>query len=137
MRYREYSWLMAGVMACVSASAPACAQVITTVAGTVFFFPATTLPGGNAPLGAVSGIAVDRNGNVYAADPSNNIVMQISPTSSLSVFSGNGIIGVPAMEVPLQVPLSSTPEVLPWMERERCGNPATIDAGSPVVRMEP
>ena len=59
------------------AGAPA--QIITTVAGTDFVFPRTPLPAVNAPLGNTQGVAVDPQGNVYAADYQNDRVVQISP----------------------------------------------------------
>jgi len=68
-------------------------RIITTVAGTDWHFPAQTLPALNAPLGAVSGPAVDGAGNVYFADPSNNMVMKVTPDGTLTVVAGNGVIG--------------------------------------------
>jgi hypothetical protein len=44
-------------------------QIITTVAGTDFAFPAGNIAAVNAPLGTVSDVAVDHAGNVYIADP--------------------------------------------------------------------
>ena len=73
------------------ASAPA--QIITTVAGTDFAFPSTRLPALSAPLGHPGGVAVDAQGNVYAGDPGNNIVVRISPNGALTVVAGNGIAG--------------------------------------------
>src|SRR5271157_2356151 len=69
------------------------AQVITTVAGTDFYFPSTPLPAVNAPLGTTQAVAVDAQGNAYAADSSNNIVVRISPNGVLTVVAGNGIDG--------------------------------------------
>jgi trimeric autotransporter adhesin len=71
----------------------AAAQIITTVAGTDWHFPAQTLPALNAPLGQLQGLAVDGAGNVYATDSSNNIVERISPDGTLTVVAGNGIAG--------------------------------------------
>jgi sugar lactone lactonase YvrE len=73
------------------AGAPA--QIITTVAGTDFVFPSTPLPAVNAPLGNIQGVAVDAQGNVYAADSGNNLVVRISPNGALTVVAGNGIGG--------------------------------------------
>ena len=78
----------------------ACAlsQVITTIAGTEFTFPASAVPALNAPLSGVTayggiGVAVDVAGNVYASDAFNNIVVQISASGTLRVIAGNGIYG--------------------------------------------
>jgi uncharacterized protein (TIGR03437 family) len=76
-------------LCCVGAPA----QVITTVAGTDFFFPSTPLPALSAPLGNTQGVAIDAQGNVYAADSGNNIVVRISPNGALTVVAGNGIQG--------------------------------------------
>src|SRR5438876_968885 len=69
------------------------AQVITTVAGTDFLFPAATLPALSSPLGAVSAVAVDLRRNVFIADPANRMVMRISPDGILTVVAGNGFAG--------------------------------------------
>ena len=67
--------------------------VITTVAGSEWIFPVGPLPGTDAPLGQVTGIAVDSTGNVFATDEDNNLVVKISPTGELTVVAGNGIDG--------------------------------------------
>ncbi|HJZ95956.1 MAG TPA: hypothetical protein VKE70_05585, partial [Candidatus Solibacter sp.] len=55
--------------ACVSAAA---AQgLITTVAGTDWLFPANGKPARTAPLGRVTGVALDRSGNLLVTDPDN------------------------------------------------------------------
>jgi uncharacterized protein (TIGR03437 family) len=75
---------------CVCLTRCLCAQVITTTVGTDWVFPAQSLPADKAPLGAVSGVAIDAKGNVYVADPSNNMVMRVSPDGILTVAAGNG-----------------------------------------------
>ena len=67
------------------------AQVITTVAGTDFVFPNYPIPAIDAPLGQISGTAVDAAGNIYLADPNNRRVTRISPNGTLTVVAGNGI----------------------------------------------
>lgn len=69
------------------------AQVITTVAGTIFTFPSSPLPAINAPLGQVTGVASDGRGNIYAADTLNNLVVRISADGILTVVAGNGTAG--------------------------------------------
>jgi uncharacterized protein (TIGR03437 family) len=71
----------------------AAAQIITTVAGTDFSFPSGSLGAVSAPLGRVSGVAVDIAGNVFVADPDNNLVLRISVNGTLGVVAGNGISG--------------------------------------------
>src|ERR1035437_10197934 len=68
-------------------------QVITTVAGTTWFFPTVSIPALSAPLGRVGNVAVDPVGNVYASDYDNNIVIRISPDGMAAVVAGNGING--------------------------------------------
>jgi len=69
------------------------AQIITTVAGTDFAFPATPLPAVSAPFGNIPGVTLDAQGNIYAADSGNNIVVRISPDGTLTTVAGNGIQG--------------------------------------------
>jgi trimeric autotransporter adhesin len=71
----------------------AVAQIITTIAGTDFSFPSGSLAAVNAPLGAVTGVAVDAAGNVFVVDPDNNLVLGISANGTLNVVAGNGIPG--------------------------------------------
>ena len=74
-------------------AAPVYGQVIDTVAGTAWLFPASSIQALSAPLGDLEGIAVDTQGNVYAADPGNSIVVRISPDGVLAVVAGNGAPG--------------------------------------------
>lgn len=78
--------MAAGLILALCASA----QIITTVAGTDFVFPSQPILALKAPLGSLSGAAVDAAGNIYVVDSSNNEVMQISPDGILTVVAGNG-----------------------------------------------
>jgi NHL repeat len=69
------------------------AQIITTVAGTNWFFPNPPIRAVNAPLGSVTAAAVDANGNLYVADSGNDVVMRIAVDGTLTVVAGNGIRG--------------------------------------------
>ncbi len=73
-----------------SIGTPIFAQVITTIAGTSTLFP-TPVQAKLAPLGQIGSVAVDKNGNVYAPDSGNNVVVRISPDGTLTVVAGNGI----------------------------------------------
>jgi len=65
-------------------------QVITTVAGGGWrAFPTSDIPAISAPLGTPFGVALDGQGNVYVADSSNNNVVRISPSGTLTVVAGN------------------------------------------------
>ena len=83
----------AWVLALGMCAAPLHGQVINTVAGTDWFFPLSSVPALSAPLGNPEGVAVDAQGNVYAADSNNNIVVRISRSGVLTVVAGNGTLG--------------------------------------------
>jgi len=83
----------AWVFALGMCAAPLHGQVINTVAGTNWFFPTSSVPALSAPLGPVAGVAVDAQGNVYAADSGNNIVIRISLDGVLTIVAGNGLQG--------------------------------------------
>src|ERR1035437_9125744 len=90
---------------------PLYGQVINTVAGTNWFFPTSSVQALSAPLGTPLGVAVDAQGNVYAADNTNNIVVRISPNGLLTVVAGNGTGGFsgdggPATSASLNWPLA-------------------------------
>jgi uncharacterized protein (TIGR03437 family) len=64
------------------------AQVISTVAGSPWVF--TGGPATSAPLGSLPSVIIDSSGNIFAADYSNNIVVKITPSGTLTVVAGNG-----------------------------------------------
>jgi hypothetical protein len=49
----------------------------------------------DSPLGLPTGLAVDGEGNLYIADPVNNVVEKVNPEGELSVVAGNGDRGTP------------------------------------------
>jgi hypothetical protein len=67
-------------------------------------------PASASPLGDATGLAVDGKGNLYIADPVNNVVEKVSPEGQLSVVAGNGERGTatpgPATASELDGPLS-------------------------------
>jgi uncharacterized protein (TIGR03437 family) len=83
------------VLAFVAAlsAAPLHGQVITTFAGTDWVFPTSSLQALYAPLSPFLDVAIDAQGNVYAADAGNYVVVRISPNGVLTVVAGNGISG--------------------------------------------
>ena len=100
-----------------------CQGVITTIAGTDWVFPQTALPALAAPLGAIQGVAVDTQGNIYVADPDNSMVMRIAPGGMLSVAAGNGIHdysgdGGPATSASLSEPVSADRKAALWRFRK-------------------
>ena len=69
------------------------AQVITTVAGTSWLFPSSNLSSSSAPLGQISGVAMDAQGNLYIADPENCLILKVTANGTLSIIAGNGLPG--------------------------------------------
>ena len=48
-----------------------------------------------SPLQEPTGLAIDASGNIYIADPVNNVVEKVSPEGELSVVAGDGTRGTP------------------------------------------
>src|SRR5262249_48929532 len=69
------------------------AQVISTFAGTEYTFPQVKLPALQAPIGNISGVLLDPNGNAYVSDINNHIILKVTPDGSISVFAGIGLPG--------------------------------------------
>src|ERR1039457_6007850 len=64
--------------------------VITTVAGSSGLPPGVTVAL-NAPLGTVTGVTVDFQGNIYVADAGNDQIFQVPPAGGIQVVAGNGL----------------------------------------------
>jgi sugar lactone lactonase YvrE len=62
--------------------------IISTVAGKPWVFTGDGGPATNAPLGGVAGTATDSSGNLYVADPDNNIVVKVTPGGTLTIVAG-------------------------------------------------
>ncbi len=81
--------------------------VITTVAGgNPWVFTGNRGPAINAPLGILTGIAVDSLGTIYAADNSNSLVVKITRDGALTIVGGGGQAdpyssNVPATSLPM------------------------------------
>jgi len=67
--------------------------IIATVAGSRFSFPADGVAAISAPLGFVTAIAADPQGDTYVADSSNDRVFRIDTQGVLTVFAGSGVQG--------------------------------------------
>ncbi len=50
-------------------------------------------PATSAQMGADKGVAVDRSGNVYITDCTNNVVRKVSPSGIITTFAGTGAAG--------------------------------------------
>jgi uncharacterized protein (TIGR03437 family) len=83
--------------------------IITTVAGSNWVFPTSVTTALNAPLAPMASVVVDAQGNLDAADASNNIVVQVTPTGGFRIVAGNGAAGFsgdggPAISASLNYP---------------------------------
>jgi sugar lactone lactonase YvrE len=68
--------------------------IITTVAGTgAAGFGGDGGPARSAKLLVPTGLATDRNGNVYVADTANNRIRKISPRGIITTIAGTGAMG--------------------------------------------
>jgi uncharacterized protein (TIGR03437 family) len=87
---------------------PASAQVITTIAGTQFFFP-RFVRAVDAPLDNVNCVATDTRGNVYLCDASSDVIARVSRDGMLTVIAGTGIRGgtAGAFKAPSRVAVDS------------------------------
>lgn len=68
-------------------------QVITTVAGTDWVFPAYTLPALAAPMGGLTGLVLQVDGSFLVSDADNNEIFKITSDGMLSVYAGNSLRG--------------------------------------------
>src|ERR1035437_5601440 len=102
--------MMQALAAVLLCAACGLAQIITTVPGTDWIFPPGVINAIGAPLGFVAGVAIDSQGNLFLADPDNEMVFRVSPAGSLSIVAGNGKSGFsgdggPATQASLDHPL--------------------------------
>ncbi|MGA2739283.1 MAG: hypothetical protein ABSG65_17820, partial [Bryobacteraceae bacterium] len=64
--------------------------IATVAGGTAFGFPSNVTLALSAPLGNVTGIALDAQNNIYAADGGNHRVFMISPSGAIKTVAGGG-----------------------------------------------
>ena len=67
--------------------------VVTTLAGTAGSAGATNGSGAAARFRYPSGVAVDREGNVFVADTDNHVIRQITPSAEVTTVGGAGSPG--------------------------------------------
>ncbi len=84
-------------------------DIITTVAGRGRVVPANSGLAVDLPFSALSGLAVDRGGNVYISDESYHVVFKVTPDGIYTRYAGNGIAGFsgdggPAVVASLNMP---------------------------------
>src|SRR5437763_221524 len=66
--------------------------IMTTIAGRDYRLPAIGAAT-TASLGHLASVVADGQGNVYASDPDNAVVVKTAPDGTLTIVAGNGIHG--------------------------------------------
>lgn len=116
----------------ICAAVSARAQYISTIAGSNWVFPAAALPATQAPLGNVSAVAVDKTGNYYVADTSNNLVLKVNASGMLTAVAGNGSSGYSGDGGPATSAALNSPSEIAVDGK---GNLFIADSGNNRVRM--
>lgn len=84
--------------------------IVTTVAGTgVSGYTGDGGPAATAQLRSASGVAIDRNGNLFIADSRDQRIRKVTPAGIISTYAGTGITGNtgdggPALQARLNAP---------------------------------
>ena len=130
-----FQWTVLAAFALSPSAADA--QIITTIVGTDFQFPNTPIAALNAPLSNPTGITVDKTGNVFFADLSNDRIFEVTSNGALKVVAGNGIFGFsgdggPAASAALQ--LITTASDTPGLAVDSAGNLYIADSGNNRIR---
>jgi len=112
LRLRTFVFLAITALCGIAAGQMPSTNVMTTVAGTDWVFTGDGKPATSAPLGSLTGVIVDADGNPILVDSDNCIVARIKD-GVLSVVAGNGICtssgeGGPATSAGLDRPYSAT-----------------------------
>jgi hypothetical protein len=97
----------AGVILAAFASPALAASTptLTPFAGDGLSAPAVPGPALSTHIPDPEGIGVDADGNVYVTEGTTNRILKITPDGTLSVFAGNGTIGVPVAGPALSSPM--------------------------------
>lgn len=66
-------------------------RTFTVIAGNGSLGAPVPGPATSTPLGYVTGVAVEADGDVLATDPTNNLVYRITPGGQLSIVAGGGV----------------------------------------------
>lgn len=64
--------------------------VVTTFAGNMFQGGTANGTGENARFNSLAGLAIDKNGNLYAADEGNTVIRKITPQAVVTTLAGSG-----------------------------------------------
>jgi uncharacterized protein (TIGR03437 family) len=107
-------------------------NTISTVAGNgTSGYAGDKGPAANAELNSPSGIALDRSGNLYIADFSNQVVRKVSAGGTISTIAGTGIAGYAGDNGPAAQALLNAPS---GVAVDSSGNVFVADSGNHVVR---
>ena len=75
----------------IPAGALAQSPIVTTVAGTTWLYPTSSVRALNAPLSSdIYGLLDDGKGNLLICDTSNNLVLRLSPDGGRLAFVSHG-----------------------------------------------
>ena len=106
-------------------------NIITTLAGTRFIFPADGIAATNAPVGTVSGVSADRRGNIYFSDLFTDRVYRVDGNGILTTYAGSGTQGYSGDGGPATSAALFNPRTLVL---DASGNLYICDAGNSLIR---
>jgi len=88
-------------------------------------------PASHAPLRDCQGVAVDRAGNIYVADPGDQRVRKISPAGTITTVAGNGTAGFSGDDGPADLAQLNLPY---GVSADPSGNLYIADLGNSRIR---
>jgi sugar lactone lactonase YvrE len=93
--------------------------IITTVAGNGGFFMPTPGPATQSSVRWPQGLTTDAGGNLYIADNTSHVVLQVSPAGMLTIVAGTGTPGFNGDNIPANQAVLNGPSGL---VKDRLGN---------------
>jgi len=106
--------------------------IITTLAGSRFIFPTSSIAATNAPVGNVSGVTEDKQGNIYFSDVTTDRVFRVDGDGMLIIFAGSGTQGYTGDGGPATSAALFNPRGLAF---DGSGNLYICDTGNNRIRM--